>query len=200
MGIFVKTYQAALLFLLMAGMTSGCAAAGQTLHGNPYEDPGQAPDFTLPSTVGTDFSLSQQTGQVVLLYFGYTFCPDICPATLAQLRLVVSSADVDPDRVRVVMITVDPERDSLPQLKDYLGRFNPGFIGLRAVDARLEQVLAAYGVYAAIDPDSDPDQYLMTHTARVFLIDPEGRLMTNYDFDTPLEEIQQDIESLLSAR
>jgi protein SCO1/2 len=199
-GTCVKNSKAPILLLLMLGITAGCAASGQTLHGNVYENPGQAPDFTLPSTTGTDFTLSGETGNLVLLYFGYTFCPDICPATLAQLRLVISDANVDPSQMRVVMITVDPARDTLPVLKEYLARFNPAFIGLRGEGTQLERVLAAYGVYAAIDPESDPENYLMTHTARVFLIDPNGQLVTNYSFDTPLEDIQQDIENLLRTR
>ena len=188
------------LLLLTILSIPGCGISETRLHGNPYQNPGPAPDFTMPSTANGEFTLSSEKGHVVMLYFGYTFCPDICPATLAQLRSVISTADIDPALVDVVFVTVDPSRDSLDVLKEYLGRFSSDFIGLRDEPEALDPILSAYGVYAAVDPDSDPEDYLMTHTARVFMIDPSGRLVTNYSFDTPSQDIRADLESLVEAQ
>jgi protein SCO1/2 len=194
----VKKFLIALLFLLSFSSASACAGSRQPLHGNPYQNPGQAPDFTLPSMSGSDFTLSAEQGRVVFLYFGYTFCPDICPATLGQLRSILSDARIDPAQVRVVMVTVDPDRDTSDVLLTYLSRFGPEFIGVRADGEQLASVLAAYGVYAEIEAGSDPEHYLVAHNARVFVIDRAGRLVTHYSFDTPAEDIRLDLERLLS--
>jgi protein SCO1/2 len=184
------------LVLIVFCLLAGCSQGSVELHGSPYQAPKPAPEFTLSSTTGSDFHLDEQRGRLVLLYFGYTFCPDICPATLAELHQVLQTEQIGPDQAIVVMITVDPDRDSLSHLSKYLARFDPEFIGLRAEGETLESVLAAYGVYAEKDPDSDPGQYLVTHTARVFLIDAQGFLRTNYSFGTPIEDIQIDLQNL----
>jgi len=194
----VKKTLIALLFLFSFSSASGCSGSEQPLHGNPYQNPGQAPDFTLPSTTGSDFTLSAEQGRVVLLYFGYTFCPDVCPATLGQLRSIISEAGIDPAQILVVLVTVDHERDTTDVLREYLSRFGPEFLGARAESGQLASVLAAYGVYAEIEAGSDPEHYLVAHTARVFVVDRAGRLVTNYSFDTPPEDIRLDLERLLA--
>ena len=189
--------RAALLLTLMAlGLLTGCSPSTVDLHGNPYQAQKPAPVFTLPSTTGADFNLDEQRGRIVLLYFGYTFCPDICPATLSELHQVLEDERIGPDKAIVVMISVDPDRDTLYHLQEYLAHFDSQFIGLRAEGGTLASILSAYGVYAEKDPDSDPEQYLVTHTARVFLIDTLGILRTNYTFGTPIEEIRADIQNL----
>ena len=193
----MKKYLSTILTQLILFSLVGCSTTIPSLHGNPYQNAAQAPDFSMPSTVGQDFVLRHEVGRVTLLYFGYTSCPDICPATLAQLHSVLSDLGIDQDQVQVVMVTVDPARDTLAVLKEYLAHFGSNFIGLRAEGTTLDDVLAAYGVYAAIDPESDPVHYSMIHTARVFVIDSDGRLVTNYSFDTPSEDIRLDLEALL---
>jgi protein SCO1/2 len=196
----VKRLLAALLGLALFATSAGCTAAAPKLHGNPYTNPAQAPNVALPSTTGEEFDLNDHRGQVILLYFGYTSCPDICPATLAQLRSILTAPEIDRNRVKVVMITVDPARDTLAVLKEYMVRFDPDFIGLRAEGDLLAAVEAEYGVYAARDESSDPEHYIVSHTARVFVIDPEGVLITNYSFDTPSADIQADLEWLSRER
>ncbi len=175
------------LTLLMVSLLTDCSPSTIELHGSPYQAQKPAPEFSLPSTTGSDFHLDEQRGHLVLLYFGYTFCPDICPATLAELHQVLEDGQIRPEKTIVVMITVDPDRDTLTHLREYLARFDPNYIGLRAESETLESVLSAYGVYAEKYPDSDPEQYLVTHTARAFLIDTQGILRTNYTFGTPVE-------------
>jgi protein SCO1/2 len=101
------------------------------------------------------------------------------------------------DKLHLVMVTVDPERDTAEVLRKYLDRFHPNFIGLRGEGEALEDVKASYGVFAQKEPSDDPDRYLVSHTARLFLIDQSGMLRTNYPFGTPREQILSDIETLL---
>ena len=186
-----------LLFALV--LLSGCSPSIIDLHGSPYEPPAPAPEFAIPSSAGTTFDLSSQRGRIVLLYFGYTFCPDVCPATLAELRLLFEREPSLEGDVIVAMITVDPDRDTLPHLREYLAAFNPAFIGLRAEGAELDNVQEAYGIFAERDSESDPENYLVTHTARLFLIDSQGLLRTSYGFGTPIEEIEADLLLLLET-
>ena len=182
-----------LLLLLLAA----CQAADYQLHGSPYESPQTAPDFIIPSTQGGDFQLAEHRGRFVLLYFGYTYCPDVCPTTLADIRWAFDELGERSDQIDFLMITVDPERDTLDQLETYLAIFDPGFIGARTEGEAYESLKLAYGVYAEREPSDEPEAYLVTHTSRVFLIDKEGYLITNYSFGTPKEEIKQDLEFLL---
>ena len=185
------------LIVLSLAMLSGCSPAAVELHGSPYQNPAPAPGFALPSSAGSTFDLANERGRIVLLYFGYTFCPDVCPATLAEIRQIFFQEPGLLDSTVVAMVTVDPERDTLSVLSEYLARFNPEFIGLRAEGDELDSLLDAYGVFAERDPESDPEYYLVTHTARLFLIDSQGLLRTSYAFGTPIEEIKADLHVLL---
>ncbi|MGD2162215.1 MAG: SCO family protein, partial [Anaerolineales bacterium] len=130
-------------------------------------------------------------------YFGYTYCPDICPTTLAEVKLVFEELGDRAEDINLIMVTVDPERDTPEVLQTYLNRFHPRFLGLWGEGRQLEDVMAAYGVFAQKEPSDDPDQYLVSHTARLFLIDQQGYLRTNYSFGTPREEILSDLTLLL---
>lgn len=187
------------LIQLAVVLLAGCSPSAVELHGSPYQNLAPAPGFAIPSSAGSTFDLTNQRGRIVLLYFGYTFCPDVCPATLAELRQLFEEEPGLTDSAVVAMVTVDPERDTLPHLREYLERFNPQFIGLRAEGEELDSLLDAYGVFAERDPESDPEYYLVTHTARLFLIDSQGLLRTSYPFGTPIEEIKADLQVLLET-
>ncbi len=187
------------LLLLGLILSAACSPSHVELHGSPYQTPAQAPGFAIPSSAGSTFDLADERGRIVLLYFGYTFCPDVCPATLGELRLLFEQEPSLMDAALVAMVTVDPERDTLPHLDAYLARFNPEFLGLRAVGDELDSLLAAYGVFAERDPESDPEYYLVTHTARLFLIDSQGLLRTSYPFGTPIDDIKADLLALMET-
>lgn len=138
-------------------------------------------------------------GKIILLYFGYTFCPDVCPSTLANVRQILDELGDSSQEVVFVMITVDPDRDSPEILGKYLSRFHSGYIGLWGEGEELEIVKQSYGVFSEIDPESDPVNYLLSHTARIFLIDQEGILRTGYSFGTPNEEILSDVEHIIGG-
>ena len=173
------------------------AQPDQRLRGSVIEPVLPAPEFTLPSTQGGDFTLSEQSGKVVLLFFGYTFCPDVCPATLAEMRRVYEDLGDQADNVRFVFITVDPQRDDLAKMKQHVEYFNPNFVGLSAEETELQPVWDAYGVYRAISQPAADKAYLVDHTARLYLIDPAGGLRVTYAFGTPPEDIVHDLRLIL---
>lgn len=178
--------------LLLSACGSGTHFTGQVL--SPAK---AAPDFTLSDQHGEPFTLSQQRGNVVLLYFGYTHCPDICPATLSVFRSVVDSLGTDAQHVRVVFVTVDPERDSASYLKDYLAQFRPDFIGLTGTLDQLNPVYQAYGIERQKIPAAGPLGYTMTHTSSFDVIDQQGNWRLVHNFGDSDTDIAADIRQLL---
>lgn len=167
-------------------------------NGTEYREPVPAADFTLEDTSGTPFRLSDQRGRIVLLFFGFTSCPDVCPTTLSEARRILEGLGEEAEQVRFAFITVDPERDTPERLGQYVTRFHPDIVGLRGTAAQLQAMFDAYGVYAAKVPLEDSAaEYTMEHTARVFLVDQEGQLRLSYVFGTPVEDILQDVQYLL---
>lgn len=185
------------LVLLILGTIPGCRRTA-SLRGTVFDPPAPAADFTLRDQWGRPFRLADQRGNVVLLYFGYTYCPDVCPTTLAVWRKVEVALRDLAGRVRFVMITVDPERDTPDRLRVYLGAFSPRFVGLTGSEGALAAVYKAYGVIRKKEavPGSAAG-YLVSHTARVFLIDPAGALRATYPYDAPVEDFGHDIRRLL---
>jgi len=177
---------------------AGCGARKPTFHGTELNPPQPAPDFTLTDQHGQPFRLSDQRGKVVLLFFGYTHCPDVCPTTLARWKQIYDALGENAERVRFVFITVDPERDTPGRLQQHLAVFNPKFIGLTGTPEQLAPVYQAYHVYREkVQESQSAAGYLMNHTAGTFLIDPEGRWRLGYSFGTPPEDIVEDIGVLL---
>lgn len=190
------------LFLLLA--TLSAVAITLTASGcRPTEFKGtempqvQAPDFTLTAANGEQVSLSDFRDRIVLLYFGYTFCPDVCPATMAQLGQVQRQVDDEADEVQVIMVSVDPQRDTPAIVSEYAAHFHPSFIGLSGTAAEIEVVAQDHGIYYDYPQGTDSASYLVDHTARVFVIDRDGNYRLSYPFDTPGEDIVSDLRLLL---
>lgn len=163
-----------------------------------YDPPQTAFDFQLFTSEDRPVNLSDYRGEIVLLFFGYTSCPDVCPTTLAFLRQVYTDLGDQADGVQVIYITVDPDRDTPQRVQNYAAIFHPDFVGLSASQAALEPVWQAYGVYREIDDTSGSAAgYLVTHSARLYLIDPGGSLLLSYAYGTPPEDILADVRLLL---
>ena len=184
--------------LLTVLILVGCGGQKPKFRGTELNPPRTAPDFVLTDQYGQPFRLSDQQGKVVLLFFGYTHCPDVCPTTLARWKQIYDALGEDADRVRFVFITVDPERDTPERLQQHLAVFNPKFIGLTGSPDQLAPIYQAYYVYQEkVQESQSAAGYLMSHTSATFLIDPEGRWRLNYGFGTPPEDIVHDIQVLL---
>ena len=181
----------------LVGLAS-CGRSAPSFRGAELNPPPPATDFTLTDQHGDAFRLSDQRGQVVLLFFGYTHCPDVCPTTLARWKQVSDSLGEDAERVRFVFITVDPERDTPARLQQHLAVFSPDFIGLTGTPEELEPVYAAYSIYhEKAEATGSALGYLVNHSASVLLIDPQGRWRLAYSFGTSPEDIVHDVRELL---
>lgn len=185
--------------MLSFWMTSAAAAPGEDFRGGALNPPRPAPDFTLRAHDGTAFSLSQHRGRVVALVFGYTFCPDVCPTTLAELAQVRVRLDpVLAARLRVAFITVDPDRDDAGRLRAYTQAFDRSFVGLTGTPSQLIAVQKSYGVIVKKHvAKGTAAAYLVDHSAFVYVIDGDGRLRLMLPFGTSIDTMTHDIGLLL---
>ncbi|MFM0403348.1 SCO family protein [Paraburkholderia aspalathi] len=135
-------------------------------------------DFSLPDTTGQVRTMADYKGKVVVLFFGYTHCPDVCPTTMAELSQALQQlGPEDAKRVQVLFVTVDPDRDTPALLGQYVPAFNPTFVGLRPADqAQLTKITKDFRVYYAKVPGKTADSYTMDHTAASYVFDPDGKL------------------------
>ena len=191
--------------LLGLGILVGLAAiVGTTYFARPYDFQGslidppiQATDFILTNQHGETYQLSEHKGEVVLIFFGYTYCPDVCPVTLSEFRQVRSKLQEKAENVQFVFITVDPERDTSERIGAHLANFDPAFIGLTGDPTNLESVWKAYGVFAKKADTGSAAGYLVDHTARVYVIDVNGNLRLTYPFETESDAMFEDVKHLL---
>lgn len=187
--LLLLTIGAAVLFFAKPASFRG------TTFGEPYP---AASEIELTRSDGSRFRLSEMRGYVVLLFFGYTACPDVCPTTMAELKLALTELnEAEAERVKVLFVTVDPERDTPERAQEYVSRFNPAFVGLSGTQAELEKVWLAYGVYREIVQGASAAGYTVNHTARVTLIDQQGNMRISFGFDTPPEDVVHDLKLIL---
>ena len=169
-----------------------------TYQGSLIEPPIEAADFELTDQSGQPFHLSDQQGKVALIFFGYTNCPDVCPLTLSDFKLIKADLGEKADQVSFVFVTVDPERDSQERLKAYLANFDATFVGLTGSRSELESVWKAYGVYQAKQETSSAAGYTVDHTARTYAIDKQGFLRLTYPFEMERKAILEDVRHLIT--
>jgi protein SCO1/2 len=134
-------------------------------------------DFALPDTTGKVRTLADFKGKVVVLFFGYLHCPDVCPTTMAELTQAMQQLGPDAKRVQVLFVTLDPQRDTAPLLAQYVSAFDTAFIGLRpADDAQLAKVAKDFRIYYAKAAGKDGADYTLDHTAASYVFDADGKL------------------------
>jgi len=160
---------------------------GQIAIGGPYA----LTDQDGKPRTSTDFG-----GKYQLIYFGYTFCPDVCPTTLALMAAALDRLGADKDRIVPVFITIDPERDTPAAIKTYVAAFGPQFVGLTGTPDQIAKVEKEFRVYAKKGPVEN-GTYAMDHSSVMYLMDPDGKLVSFYDEVTTPENLAQKLKSKL---
>ena len=163
-----------------------------------------------PVQIGGSFELTAHTGEMVteksfggkllLIFFGFTYCPDVCPNALNTVALALDELGAEAEAVQPLFITVDPARDTPEVLADYVTVFHPGIVGLAGTDEQTAAVAKAYrAYYAKVEPkDGDPEDYLMDHSAMLYLMGPDGRLLTLFSHNAGPEEMAAGIRKHLA--
>jgi len=156
-------------------------------------------DFSLTGPEGKTVSLEDFRNKVVLIYFGYTFCPDVCPITLSNLKLLMLGLQEKADDVQVIFVSIDPERDTFEKLKDYVPYFHPTFIGLTGSEEDIAAVAKKYQTFYLKQKVESEAGYLMAHTDVVILVDQNGRFRGRYKSKYDLDKLTTDIRWLLES-
>jgi len=172
------------------------AADVEALKAGIFNPPREAPDFSVLGSDGAPLALSRYRGKVVVLAFGYTSCPNVCPVTLAVLAQVHRKLAALGSQVQVIYLTVDPERDSAERMKQYLAAFDSTFVGGTGTDAQMAAVRRSYGVTA--EKVGTGKDYAVAHSSFVYLITREGKLRALMPFGHKADDYVHDISMLLN--
>jgi len=188
------------LVLLTFALTS-CSQKPYSFNGTPFDPVMDAPEILGIQKGDAEFKLSALDEKVKVLFFGYTFCPDVCPLTLSNLRAAYEKlSESDKQQVAFVMISVDPERDTPDRLGTYVAAFSPAFYGVHVPLADLQGVKKDYGVYAEkhfLDATQSAADYLIDHSAILYVVDKDDKLREIFPTDAPPEQIAADVQHLL---
>ena len=185
----VASFSLIAMVVLSVFLFAGPAKFNGTVYAEPYPP---APTFELLSTNGGNLTLKDLQGKIVLLFFGYTNCPDECPTTMAKIKLATEALGNQSNEIGVLFVTTDPVRDSVNALSDFLSKFNPSFIGLTGSAVELQKVWDGYGVYVEAGGE--------VHSNRVYVIDRQGNLRLTFPFDMDQAAMASDLKILLGEK
>jgi protein SCO1/2 len=178
---------------------AACSPTAPKFEGSDVTGIGYARDFRLTDHAGRTRTLADFRGKVVVLFFGYTQCPDVCPTTLSELAATMQKLGADADRVQVLFVTVDPERDTADLLARYVPAFNPSFLGLYGDAAATEATAKEFKILYQKQPGPTPGTYSVDHSAGTYIFDPQGRLRVYESYGRGPEVFAHDIRALLHA-
>ena len=187
-------------FLIAAGAfaLTGCGADSPKFRSSDVTGAGFGRDFTLADPVGQPRSLADFRGKVVVMFFGYTQCPDVCPTTLAALAQAMKTLGPEAARVQVLFVTVDPERDTPQLLAQYVPAFDPRFLGLYGNADALAATAREFKVVYQKQPGTTPGNYSMDHSAGTYIYDPDGHLRLYVSYGQGPDVFTHDIKALLA--
>jgi len=188
-----------IVVLLLAAMTGYFFLRPGKLHGEIIQPPHPVPDFTLQSAKGP-VSLEDFRGKVVVLYFGYTSCPDLCPITLATLRQATDALGKRGKDVQVAFISVDWKRDTPEIMEKYVNHFSPDFIGLSGSEAQINAVTQSFGVFYLLNLPDENGSYSVDHTASMMVLDRQGNLKVIWPYGIQPAEMTSDLKILLKDK
>lgn len=189
----------ALITLFAAGALAACGERKPQFAGIDLTGADYAKDFQLPDADGKMRSLQDFRGKAVVVFFGYTQCPDVCPTTLAEIAQAKQLLGPDGAKVQGIFITVDPERDTPEVLKAYVANFGPDFVALRGTPEQTAAVAKDFKIFYKKVEGKTPGSYTMDHSAASFVYDPEGRLRLYARYGSGPQALANDIKQLLQA-
>lgn len=186
-----------LLLAAIATPLAACTQAKPQFNAIDLTGADYAKDFHLSDADGRMRSLADFKGKIVALFFGYTQCPDVCPTTLAELSEAKKLLGPQGDRLQVVFVTVDPDRDTPQVLKGYMGNFDPAFVALRPTAPQLEAVAKDFKVYYKKVDGNTPGSYTMDHSAATYVYDTKGQLRLYARYGAGAQPLASDFRQLL---
>lgn len=173
------------------------AACGEPMRGIEFRDAEPAAPLVFTAHDGTRFDLAAQKGKIVLVYFGYTHCPDVCPTTMSDWARAKRALGEKADGVRWVFVSMDPDRDTPELALSYARQFDPAFLGVTGTTAELEALKRAWGIAAYPEGDTRENNYTVAHPAHTFLVDRDGKLRYLYEPGVSGEDLAKDLRKLL---
>ncbi|RZL60907.1 MAG: SCO family protein [Variovorax sp.] len=185
---------------VVAGLPlAGCTDAKPSFHGVDITGADYARDFALKDASGAVRTLADFKGKVVVLFFGFAQCPDVCPTTMAELVQVKQQLGADADKLQVLFVTVDPARDTPEVMKAYTSAFDPSIVALIPTNDELERMAKDYKVYFKKVEGKTPTSYSMDHSAASFVYDPQGRLRLYARYGAGVPAMTADVKALLQS-
>lgn len=193
----LRAVAAVAALVAVAALSGGCSPAGPTFRNTDITGADYGKDFTLTDHTGKTRTLADFKGKLVVMFFGYTHCPDVCPTTMGEFNLVLKRLGDEGKRVQVLFVTLDPERDSQALLALYVPAFNPAFLGLFGDLATTAKVAKDFRVFYQKVPGSNPENYSMDHTAGSLVFDTQGRLRLYVRHGGSPDPLIEDLKTLL---
>lgn len=193
----LKKIAAGALWVGAAGIFSACTPKGPKFQGVDLTGAEYARDLPLSDHNGQLRSLKDFAGKVVVVFFGYTQCPDVCPTSMSELAEVKRALGADGDKLQGIFVTVDPERDTPEMLKAYMASFDPGFLALRGTPEQLAAVAKDFKIYYKRVDGQTPTSYTMDHSAGSYVYDTAGRLRVYHRYGSGAQSLAADVRALL---
>jgi len=197
--MFKRQFTVFLTTFALLGL-SACTPDKPAFKGVDITGADYAKDFSLADQNGQTRTMKDFSGKVVVVFFGYTQCPDVCPTTLQELLEVRRMLGADGEKLQAVFITVDPERDTADMLKAYMANFDPSFVALRPMPEQMQSLLKDFKIYAKKVEGKSPTSYTMDHSAQSYLYDPQGRLRLFNRYGTGAQAVADDARLLLKGQ
>ena len=185
------------LWVGAAGIFSACSPKGPKFQGVDLTGAEYGRDLPLTDQFGKERSIKDFAGKVVVVFFGYTQCPDVCPTSMTEHAEVMRSLGADGDKLQGIFVTVDPERDTPEMLKGYMASFDPSFIALRGTPEQLVAVAKDFKIFFKRVDGQTPTSYTMDHSAGSYVYDTKGRLRVYHRYGAGAQSLAADVRALL---
>lgn len=193
----LKLLAASALSISAAAVLTACSQDSVAFRGVNITGADYARDFAITDHHGQLRSIKDFAGKVVVVFFGFTQCPDVCPTSMQELAEVKQALGADGERLQGIFISVDPERDTLEMLKAYMENFDPSFLALRPTPEQLPALTKDFKIYYKKVDGTTPTSYTMDHSAGSYIYDPQGRLRVYHRYGSGAEALTEDVRLLL---